>query len=302
VKRRQPITWPDNARIALVPCVAFETWPDDLGVPGSLQNMNRRPIPSTARFAKDLAVITDRQYGERVGIFRILDCFAEEGIHTTFFVSGATVEAYPDLFREIKAAGHEIGTENYIHDYSFMKSPQQERADQERTVAAVKKVLGDPPLGYLSTGVRPSEDSPRIISELGYSYWMDPQHEELPYTLRVGGKELTVLSYCLNLNDYTTYKAEERTPRELLQLWKDTFDVLYAEGSRSPNFIAWGLHPFLTGRPYRIVALREFLRYAKGHPNVWFARCLDVARWWEKNYRDHSVESWPNYGTGLQRG
>ncbi len=301
MKRREPITWPESARIAIVPCVAFETWPDDLGVPGSLQNANRRAIPSTARFAKDMAVITDRQYGERVGIFRILDCFAEEGIQTTFFVSGATVEAYPDLFRDITRAGHEIATENYIHDYSFMKTPEQERADQKRTVEAVTKVLGEPPLGYLSTGVRPTEESPRIITDLGYRYWMDPQHEELPYTLRVDGRELTVLSYWLAINDYSTYKAEERTPRELLQLWKDSFDVLYAEGDRFPNFMAWGLHPFLTGRPYRIVVLREFLRYAKGHPNVWFARCIDVARWWEKNYRDVSVETWPNYGTGRLR-
>ena len=100
-----------------------------------------------------------------------------------------------------------------------------------------------------------------------------------------------------------TGRGDGAHPRDLLQLWKDTFNVLLAEGGRLlPNFIAWGLHPFLTGRPYRIVALREFLRYAKGHPNVWFARCLDVARWWEKDSRDHSVESWPNYGTGLQRG
>ena len=52
MKRREPITWPDNARIALVPCVAFETWPDDLGVPGSLQNMNRRPHPFHRRLLR----------------------------------------------------------------------------------------------------------------------------------------------------------------------------------------------------------------------------------------------------------
>lgn len=301
MKRREPIAWPDRARIAVVPCVAFETWPDDLGIAVGLQNQSRRPIPPTARFTKDLAVITDRQYGERVGIFRMLDCLAEEGIQTTFFVNGLTVETFPELAREIHAAGHEIATENYIHDYSFMKSPEQERADQARTVAACEKILGEHPLGYLSTGVRPTEETPTIIADLGYQYWMDPQHEELPYTLRVGKGELTVLSYWLALNDYTTYRGEERTPRELLTIWKDAFDVLYAEGAHHPNFLAWGMHPFLTGRPYRIVALREFLRYAKGHPHVWFPRCIDVARWWRKSYRDHSVETWPNYGTGVPR-
>ena len=85
-----------------------------------------------------------------------------------------------------------------------------------------------------------------------------------------------------------------RTPRELGQIWKDTFDVFYAEGATSPKMMAWGLHPFLTGRPYRAAVLQEFIRYAKGHPGVWFPRCIDVARWWREKYRDHHVETWPS--------
>ncbi|MBI3078003.1 MAG: hypothetical protein HYY85_13630 [Deltaproteobacteria bacterium] len=55
IGRRTPIEWPEHARIAIVPCVAFETWPDDLGIAGGLQNQSRHPIPPTARFTKDLA-------------------------------------------------------------------------------------------------------------------------------------------------------------------------------------------------------------------------------------------------------
>ena len=84
-RKRDPIRWPDGARIAITPCVAFETWPVDLGASGSLQQENRRSYPKTAVTKKNLGTITDREFGERVGVFRMLELFQKEGIQTTFF-------------------------------------------------------------------------------------------------------------------------------------------------------------------------------------------------------------------------
>lgn len=294
MSRRTPIQWPNRARIAVIPCVAFEIWPDDIGMRNSLNRSHRAPFPANARFPKDLSVITDRQYGERVGVFRMLDLFAQEGIATTFFINGITAEIHPEIIREIKAGGHEIATESYIHDYNYMKRPEEERADLQKTVEAVKRVTGEPPLGFLSMGVQPTDQTPISAAELGYVYWMDLQHEDLPYTLRVGNRDLVVMDYIFALNDYNTNSEMGRTPRELLQMWKDTFDLLYAEGATSPKMMAWGVHPFLSGRPYRAPILQEFIRYAKGHKDVWFPRCIDVARWWLEKYRDNQVETWPN--------
>lgn len=294
-RKRSPIKWPDGARIAITPCVAFETWPEELGAPGSLQQENRRPQPTNAVTKKNLATITDREFGERVGVFRMLEIFQKEGIQTTFFPTGITVENYPDVFKEIVAQGHEIGTETWIHDYSYMKKRDKEKKDLQKTVKIVQETVGKPPKGYLSTGVSPSADTPEIITELGYTYWMDPQHEETPYTLKIKGTELTVLSYFQDLNDYSTFQRAGRTPRELLQQWKDCFDCLYEEGAKDPKFLIWGNHPFIGGRPYRAPMLREFIRYAKGHSRVWFARSGDIAKWYRENYRNAHVEEWPNF-------
>lgn len=294
-RKRSPIKWPDGARIAITPCVAFETWPEELGAPGSLQQENRRPQPTNAVTKKNLATITDREFGERVGVFRMLEIFQKEGIQTTFFPTGITVENYPDVFKEIVAQGHEIGTETWIHDYSYMKKRDKEKKDLQKTVKIVQEIVGKPPKGYLSTGVSPSADTPEIITELGYTYWMDPQHEETPYTLKIKGTELTVLSYFQDLNDYSTFQRAGRTPRELLQQWKDCFDCLYEEGAKDPKFLIWGNHPFIGGRPYRAPMLREFIRYAKGHSKVWFARSGDIAKWYRENYRNAHVEEWPNF-------
>jgi len=294
-RKRDPIRWPDGARIAITPCVAFETWPEDLGASGSLQQENRRSYPKTAVTKKNLGTITDREFGERVGVFRMLELFQKEGIQTTFFPTGITIKNYPDVFKEIVAQGHEIGTETWIHDYSYMKRRDKEKRDLQKTVKMFEKVAGYRPQGYLSTGVAPSEATPEIILELGYNYWMDPQHEETPYTLKVKGKELTVLSYYQDLNDYSSYQRSGRTPRELLELWRDCFDYLYEEGATDPKFMIWGNHPFVGGRPYRAAVLREFIRYAKSHSNVWFARAGDIAKWFRDNYKDAQVEEWPNF-------
>ncbi len=293
--RRNPIKWPEDARIAIVPCVAFETWPEDVGMPGSLNVSNRAPFPLQARFKKDISIITDRQYGERVGVFRIIDLFEREGVRTTFFINGITAEKFPEIIKEIKQKRHEIATESYIHDYNFMKTYEEEKQDLQKTKEAIEKVLGETPKGYLSMGVQPTENTPLIIAKEEYNYWADPQHEDIPYTLKVGDKTLVVLDYLLYLNDYSSYNWNGRTPEELLKIWKDCFDYLYEEGEAgNPKTMIWGLHPFLTGRPYRAKILKEFIRYAKGHPRVWFARCIDIAGWWLKNYKDTHVEAWPN--------
>ena len=301
-RKRSPIKWPDGARIAITPCVAFETWPEDLGGAGSLQQENRRAFPKNAVTKKNLGSITDREFGERVGIFRMLDILKKEGIRTTFFPTGITVANYPEVFKEIVADGHEIGTETWIHDYSYMKKRDREKKDLQKTVKAVKDTVGQPPKGYLSTGVAPSAHTPEIIVELGYTYWMDPQHEETPYMLKVKGGELTVLSYYQDLNDYSTYQRAGRTPRELLQMWKDCFDCLYEEGASDPKFMMWGNHPFVGGRPFRAMLLREFIRYAKGHGKVWFATAGEIVEWYRDNYKNAQVEEWPNFSVAGRRG
>ena len=82
--KRKPIKWPNGARIAITPCVAFETWPEDLGGPDTLQQENRRSFPRNAVTKRNLAIITDREFGERVGIYRMLNIFEQEKIRTTF--------------------------------------------------------------------------------------------------------------------------------------------------------------------------------------------------------------------------
>ena len=206
--RRQPIKWPNDALLLISPTLAFETWPKNLGMPGSLNVGIGKPLPKSARFKKDILTISDRQFGERVGIYRLLDIFEKHGIKTTVFLNGRTVERLPELCKEIDKIGHELASESYIHDYSYMKTLEEEKLDLHRNVQAFKNIIGKPPLGYFSMGERPSENTPQLAFDEGYTYWVDPRRRSSAYTLQVDSGELTVIPYIRYLNDYATFLGD----------------------------------------------------------------------------------------------
>lgn len=294
--RRPAIKWPNNARMAFNLSVCFETWPDDLGTPQSLQGETRKEVIQNAVFPRNLYEIMHRQFGEREGIYRVVNLLDREKITSTFFLNGITVERFPELAREIKARGHEFASQTYVHDISNRKTPEQDRADIHRSAAAFQKVLGERPRGYLSAFHSPTDSTPGILTDEGYVYWVDPCHEELPYTLKVNGKELVALSYnSLNIDDMSTRDQSSRTFQQISEMWIAAFKWLYEEGERSPTRMSVVVHPWLMGRPYRMKLLEEFIHYVKGFPDVWFSRCIDVVNWWREHYRDTWVEEWPNY-------
>ena len=140
--RRKPIHWPDSARIALVFCVSWETWPDDLGTNASHQRSNRGKMPENAIYKKDMGVVMDRQFGDKCGIWRILDMFDREGIKATFFLNGRTAEENVDAVKELVAKGHELAAQSYIHEYTVTMDKEGERNTIQGSIDAFKKVAG----------------------------------------------------------------------------------------------------------------------------------------------------------------
>jgi peptidoglycan/xylan/chitin deacetylase (PgdA/CDA1 family) len=278
----------------------LETWPEDAGTATALSQDLPRNVSPEPRFKKNITAITERQYGERVGVYRVLSILRQEGIKATFFVNGRTVEVFPELMKQIGDEGHELSSETWCHETVSAMTREEQFSDLRRTVSAFQRHLGFRPQGFLMPGDRPTDDTPRILVELGYKYWMSLLHEDLPYVLSVGRGEIVVASFGLSMTDLQCVPPGSGwNPREVLQVWKDNFAWLYEEGTSYPGFMTLGVHPFLIGRPFRAAIFREFLRYAGSHADVWFCRGGDMANYWLEHCRNHLVEKWPNYGTGL---
>jgi peptidoglycan/xylan/chitin deacetylase (PgdA/CDA1 family) len=285
--RPKPIEWPDRAKICVTFIIPWEVWPENFATRDSLQRQAGHILPpANAVHKKNIAAVTEREYGDRVGIWRLMDLFNRYGLKVTFLMNGLKVEQFPDEVREFKAQGHEFSSEGYEHEYSFMYTKEQERESIQKTVAAFEKVLGQKPTGYLSPGHISTPNTPELVAEAGFVWWADPLNSDNPYTIEARGRKIVVVPYNVpGCNDYSTY-GSGRTPRDLLQIMKDQFDYLYWEGEQgSPKFFAFNCHPFVSGVPYRAKIIEEFIRYAQGFSKVWFARRIEIANWiLEKGY------------------
>ena len=300
---RRPIEWPNGERIAVMPTVVLETWPEDeLGKPGSAQASFRHDFPSGSLFNVDIALITDRLYGERCGAYRVLDVLEEYGVKTTWFLNGSGVEVFPGLAKEILLAGHELASENWRHEYVTRQTDEVQKKELERTVASFEKNAGVRPRGYISSGERPNHYTMPLLAELGYRYYMGTINEDLPYTLRTEKGDLVAFSYGIWMTDHQMASSARKNPRDILRWWTDQFDQIYEEGEKGrPGMMTMGLHPFIIGRPFRARVLREFLAYATSKPKVWFPQCVEAADHYLARYREAYIERWPHYGTGLPR-
>jgi allantoinase len=300
---RKPIEWPNDARIAILPTIVLETWPEEeLGKPGSAQASFRHDFPSGSLYTTDIALISDRLYGERCGAYRVLDVLDEFKVKTSWFLNGAGVQAFPGLAKEILAAGHELASENWRHEYVTRQTDAVQKAELTKTIDSFQKNAGVRPVGYISSGERPNLYTMPLLAEHGYTYYMGTINEDLPYTLRTEKGDLVLFSYGIWMTDHQMASSTRKDPRAILQWWKDQLDQLYEEGEQGrPGLMTMGLHPFIIGRPFRARVLREFLAYATAKKGVWFARGDEAAAHYLKHYRERYVETWPHFGTGLPR-
>lgn len=270
--------WPDGNVLAVCPIVAWETWPDDLGTRESNQITSRPLLPPNAVYKRDMWVVHDHEYAEVEGIWRLLDLFDRVGIKATFVINGKTVERFPDIAREVQRRGHEMASESYIHEYPVMFNEAAEGEAIQKTVAAFQRVLGQRPLGYISPGHRPTDKTLQIIAEAGYVWDADFQDRDTASVIEISGKRMVAMTYA-HISDYMTYQIIGRTPREVLDLMIDEFDVLYAEGvAGRPKMMGYAFHPFLC-HGFRTKPLEEFFRYAQSFPKVWFPTRIEIARW-----------------------
>lgn len=266
------IQWPGEARMAVV--ITFDCQADE-------------GIPLLPGGYKNYQQITERQYGGRHGIFRVLDLMDKYQVKATFLMSGAMAERYPEAARQVVQRGHEIAGHAYHHeDPYYLLSREEEREVMRKTIAAIQGVTGVRPLGWRCPKVLVTENTIELLAEEGFLWNSDFLNEDLPYILDMGKRRLVEIPYSFFTDDaplYNTAGQPYGIPRNVFTVWQDEFDVLYQESAQSPQMFILTLHEYLSGRPSRSRPLDNFLSYMRGFPGLWFARCIDVANWWLEN-------------------
>ena len=279
--------WPGGARIALQFVLNYEEGGENCVLHGDdaseaflSEIVGAQPLAGV----RHMNMESIYEYGSRVGVWRLLDLFARHEIPLTVFAVAMAAERNPQVIHAMVDAGHEIASHGYKWvDYQYADE-DIERQHIALATRILTEVAGTRPLGWY-TG-RTGPNTRRLVAEHGgFLYNADAYNDDLPYWVEEAGAPQLIVPYTLDANDMRFATPQGfNSGDQFLTYLKDSFDVLYAEGEKTPRMMSVGLHCRLVGRPGRMAALQRFMEYAKGHDNVWFCRRIDIANHWRSEH------------------
>ncbi|HYZ64711.1 MAG TPA: polysaccharide deacetylase family protein [Acetobacteraceae bacterium] len=267
--QRPPVTWPGGARIALWICTSVQWFPLDMsGKPFRAPGGLTMPYPDTRHY-------TSRDYGNRVGIYRILTLLERLRLPASFAVNAAVAERYPTLIQAL--AGREIIAHGIDASRVHYTGMQDEEVLVRHTLDVLRGESGQKVGGWLSPGRAQSFATPDILAANGVEYGCDWANDDMPYPMRTNAGELWAMPLAQETDDRTVLLDFRHTEDSWLEQTRDRFDALYRESARyGGRIMSVPLHAWVMGTPSRITYLREALDYMLGHEGVWPATGAEI--------------------------
>lgn len=246
-------------------------------------------------------------FAGEVGTPRLLDLFDKEGLTTSWFIPGHSVETFPKQMQMVADAGHEIGIHGYSHENPIAMTYEQEQAVLDKSFALISELSGKAPTGYVAPWWEFSPVTNELLLEKGIKYDHSLMHNDFtPYYVRVGdswtkidysqhpdtwmkplvrGQETDLIEIPANwyLDDLPPMMFIKKSPnshgfvnpRHLEQMWQDQFDWVYREMDYAVFPIT--IHPDVSGRPQVLLMLERLIKHFKAHDGVKFVTMNQIA-------------------------
>ncbi|MEU5158677.1 polysaccharide deacetylase family protein [Streptomyces sp. NPDC020875] len=269
ITEREPLRWPGGARVAFYVGLNVEHY--------------RVDKPSTSTFAGTAGLTPDplnygwRDYGPRVGIWRVIESLDRYGVRASALLNSAAGERYPQIVR----AGRERDWAWLAHgrDNSTFQAGmevEEERRYLTEVVESIERTTGQRPRGWMGPALTETFRTPELLAELGLGYVLDWTNDDQPYRLNVPG--VISVPYSVELNDIGIFVGKGTTGPDFVRIVRDQLDRLYADATPdSGRVMALALHPFVIGQPFRSRYLDEALEYVTNHPGVWVTTSDEIA-------------------------
>jgi allantoinase len=271
ITRRPKIVWPNGAQLAVwvIPNIEFFSLKDGLaGHPFE----GKGPAPSVRAWSQ-------RDYGNRIGIWRIMEVLTKHGIRASPTVNSDVCVHHPEIIQECVKLGWELLGHNKKNSERLNAvPPEQERTLIKDAMAILEKTSGKRPVGWLGSALAETWNTLDHLIDEGCLYVADWVNDDQPYLMNVGGQQIVSIPYSYELNDSPHIYYRFGTADEFERMIKAQFDVLYREGAASGRVMAICLHPFMIGVPHRIDALDRAIKYIRSHDRVWFATGEEIVR------------------------
>jgi hypothetical protein len=288
---RGVLRWPEGKRVALLITINLETWdlvketdrPYYAGGPAILPDALPGNVP-------DFPNYTWREYGQRVGVWRLFEMFDSLGVVPACTINAATGLRRRAMVDAALARGCEILAHNFeqgelLTDAAF--DIERERSIIERALSVYTEVCGRKAKGWLSSSLRGTLNTAGILAGNGLLFYCDLMNDDQPYLIDTPSGPIVSTPYSNEINDFTLLTRRNHTTDEYRDILIEELTVLHAEGAKTGRIMNLGLHPHVSGRAYRVRALREFIEFAKGLPGVWFTTREQIASWYLDHHHEH---------------
>jgi peptidoglycan/xylan/chitin deacetylase (PgdA/CDA1 family) len=227
-----------------------------------------------------------RDYGLRVGIWRVFDLLDELGLPACHLMNTSIYDYAPQIPARIRGRddefiGHGITNSEQQGDYD----EAGERALIQDATETFRKHEGAGPGGWMGPWISEGEHTPDLLKEAGYRYVMDWSCDDQPFWMRTRAGRILGLPYHIEINDSPAQLSRRHTAAEFTEMTIGHFEEQLRQSRNQPLVFSLALHTFVVGQPYRLAGLRDILRHIVNHPEadrVWFTRPRDIAAHIEK--------------------
>ena len=270
---RAPLTWPGGETLALFVVVPLQFFPlNPTGKPVKVAGNMTMPYP-------DLRHYTLRDYGNRVGIHRVLKALDASKVTPTFAVNTRLFEREPLLRELIAGRGDEVMCHSWSMDTAHAGGLEEseERELVQRSLSRLRELTGQPVRGWLSPGKLNSPNTPDLIAAEGIEYFSDWVNDELPYRWNTASGELWSMPLATEISDTFTLVDNLHSEESWADQVCDAAELLLAESrEQGGRILTLTLTPWLVGQPHRIKHVERVLQHVRSLDGVWSASGSEI--------------------------
>ncbi|WP_082945164.1 polysaccharide deacetylase family protein [Mycobacterium sp. 852013-50091_SCH5140682] len=267
ITERPPLAWPNGGRVAVYIGLNIEYFHPDFP--------STSIWPGTADLKPDALNHGWRDYGTRVGIWRIIDALDRYGVRASALLNSDVAEHFP----QIVAAGKERDwawlahgrTNSVLHTGYTLDEERRLLEEITHTIAAA---TGRAPHGWMGPGLTETHHTPALLADLGYHYMLDWTNDDQPYPLTVPG--MLSVPYSVELNDLLIF-GKGFTGAEFVQMVIDQYEQLHRDAATGGRVLALALHPFVIGQAFRHRYFEQVLEFLATAPDAWLTTSDDIA-------------------------
>jgi allantoinase len=271
ITQRPLYDWPGGKRLSVYLALNLEHFAFGEGLGAELAPGG--PQPDVLNYAW-------REYGNRVGVWRLLELFDELGLPASVLVNSSIYGHCPEVMAAVAARGDEIvghGRTNAERQGTLDET--DERALIDEATAVIAQHSGQRPKGWLGPWISQSPVTPDLLAEAGYSYLLDWCMDDQPVWMKTrGGGRIMAMPYPQELNDIPSIVARKDSAAQFAEMIIGNFEEMLHQSRHQPLVMGIALHPYIIGQPYRLRELRRALRHICERRNdIWLATAGEIA-------------------------